>query len=77
MCIRDRFFDALSEANGLQMRFRGWQRPLSAYVNALAKAGLRITRMAEPEPDPDHPATQRLPERAQIPTFLWLELRHA
>lgn len=68
------FFDAVSEDNGLQMRFRGWQRPLSAYINALSEAGLDITRMEEPRPDPHHPASKRLPERNRIPTFLWLEL---
>ena len=62
-------------ANGLQMRFRGWTRPLSAYVNALANAGLLVSRMEEPRPDPDHPATLRLTERNSVPTFLWLELR--
>jgi len=62
-------------AHGLQMRFRGWTRPLSAYVNALANAGLLVSRMEEPRPDPDHPATLRLTERHTVPTFLWLELR--
>lgn len=63
------------DVSGLTMRFRGWTRPLSAYVNALADVGLLISRMEEPRPDPDHPATQRLAERNSIPTFLWLELR--
>jgi len=67
--------DSTVDANGLQMRFRGWTRPLSAYVNALADAGLFISRMGEPRPDPDHPATRRLVERNSVPTFLWLELR--
>lgn len=67
--------DAQVEANGLQMRFRGWTRPLSAYVNALADAGLFIARIEEPRPDPDHPATKRLAERNSVPAFLWLELR--
>ncbi|MEL7204833.1 MAG: class I SAM-dependent methyltransferase [Pseudomonadota bacterium] len=62
-------------ANGLIMRFRGWMRPLSAYVNACADAGLFVTRMEEPRPDPAHPATLRLTEQNSVPTFLWLELR--
>lgn len=62
-------------ANGLKMRFRGWTRPLSVYVNALANAGLFVSRMEEPRPAPDHPATLRLTERNSVPTFLWLELR--
>lgn len=66
--------DAQVEAEGLSMRFRGWLRPLSAYVNALADAGLIIKRMEEPRPDPAHPATQRMKQRNSIPTFLWLEL---
>lgn len=68
-------FDATAEAEGLEMRFRGWQRPLNAYVNAFATVGLGITRMNEPQADPDHPASRRLVEWAHLPMFLWLELR--
>ena len=67
--------DTEVEVDGLKMRFRGWTRPFSAYVNALAVAGLFVSRMEEPRPDPDHPATLRLTERNSVPTFLWLELR--
>lgn len=67
--------DSEVAVNGLQMRFRGWTRPLSVYVSALANAGLFVSRMEEPRPDPDYPATQRLNERNSVPTFLWLELR--
>lgn len=67
--------DAEVAANGLTMRFRGWTRPLSTYVNAFADAGLFVSRMEEPRPDPNHPATLRLTERDSVPTFLWLKLR--
>ena len=68
-------FDDEIVSNGLTMRFRGWRRPLSHYVNALAAAGLVIARMDEPAPDPAHPATARLPDTRKLPLFLWLELR--
>lgn len=69
--------DATFERDGLTMRFRGWRRPLSAYVNALSAAGLRLTRMEEPQPDPSHPATDRLDRGKRLPMFLWMELRRA
>ncbi|MEM8632387.1 MAG: methyltransferase domain-containing protein [Pseudomonadota bacterium] len=67
--------DETMQRDGLTMRFHGWRRPLCDYVNALARAGLVITRMAEPAPDPVHPATQRLDNGRVMPIFLWLELR--
>lgn len=67
--------DIETESNGRSMRFRGWQRPLSAYINACAQAGLFVARVCEPEPDPTHPATQRMPDSTIVPMFLWLELR--
>ncbi|MEO1678226.1 MAG: class I SAM-dependent methyltransferase [Pseudomonadota bacterium] len=67
-------FDETFTRNGLEMRFRGWMRPLSDYVNTLAEAGLAISRMAEPEPDPQHPVTQRLTNGRVRPVFLWLDL---
>ena len=60
---------------GLDMRFAGWRRPMSDYVAALSDAGLAITAMAEPAPDPDHPKTATLPHGAPLPVFLWLEAR--
>ncbi|MEL6211076.1 MAG: class I SAM-dependent methyltransferase, partial [Pseudomonadota bacterium] len=60
---------------GLEMRFAGWRRPMSAYVAALSAAGLAITAMAEPRPDPDHPKTATLTRGPTLPVFLWLEAR--
>ncbi|MEO0712865.1 MAG: class I SAM-dependent methyltransferase [Pseudomonadota bacterium] len=65
--------DVTLEDNGLSMRFCGWRRPLSAYVNALSAAGLAMTRMAEPAPDPAHPAAGRFPAAQTTPMFLWME----
>lgn len=68
-------FDVALESNGRSMRFRGWQRPLSAYISACAQAGLFLARICEPRPDPKHPAAQRNPDGTIVPMFLWLELR--
>ncbi|MEL6167815.1 MAG: class I SAM-dependent methyltransferase [Pseudomonadota bacterium] len=67
--------DVEVETDGLSMRFHGWRRPLSAYVNVLAETGLRMARMEEPKADPSHPATERFSLRLQLPTFLWMDLR--
>lgn len=63
--------------NGLEMRFRGWRRPLSAYINALAATGLAIVGMAEPAPQASHPVTSRLTNGKEVPLFLWMEARLA
>lgn len=68
-------FDVEITGDGPTMRFRGWQRPLSDYVNACTAAGLFIERMHEPLPDPNHPVTAKHPDWTQVPLFLWLELR--
>jgi len=68
-------FDVDIAGDGPSMRFRGWQRPLGDYINACAAAGLYVARMCEPQPDPDHPVTAKHPDWAQVPLFLWLELR--
>lgn len=68
-------FDQTVERNGLTMRFQGWERPMSVYVNALCAAGFRITRMAEPAPEPDHPVTRRLKSGQVTPNILWIEAR--
>jgi len=74
-CFVARPVDDTMERDGLTMRFCGWRRPLSDYVNAFARAGLVVTRMSEPAPDPDHPASERFTKGHVIPIFLWLELR--
>lgn len=71
-----RFFDEhVMDRNGLAMRFRGWARPLSAYVAAIADAGLAVTRMEEPRPAPDHPWAGHDDRWRHLPLFLWLEAR--
>lgn len=60
--------------HGLKMHFSGWMRPLSAYAEALSRAGFAIARLAEPQPDPDHPWTQGSRWQA-LPLFLWIEAR--
>jgi hypothetical protein len=49
-------------------------RPLSFYINALAGAGLVVTRMEEPSPPPGFlaAAVQEYPEAASIPRLLLL-----
>ena len=60
------------DRDGLQMRFRGWMRPLSTYADALTDAGLVITRLDEPRPDPDH-VWSKDSRWIDLPLFLWLE----
>jgi len=48
-------------------------RPLSIYVNALAEAGLVVTRMEEPAPPPGFlAAAAEYPEAATIPRLMFL-----
>lgn len=72
--LAHRMADTISR-DGLDMTFAGWRRPISAYVTALSSAGLAITRMAEPAPDPDHPKTASLNRARRFPLFLWIEAR--
>jgi hypothetical protein len=51
-------------------------RPLSRYVNALAKQGLLVERMVEPPPPPGFLArAPEYPDAATIPRLLLLVLR--
>lgn len=67
-----RHFDhPVTDAEGLRMHFVGWQRPMSAYTDALLRAGARLQRLEEPQPDPAHPwANARW---RKLPLFLWIE----
>ncbi len=65
-----RRFDEVWERDGLKMHFAGWAAPLQHYFAALAAAGLAVTALREPEPEPK--AGQ---ERSALPVFLWLEAR--
>ena len=53
-------------------------RPLSRYINALADAGLRLTRMEEPAPPPGFLArAQEYQDAATIPRLLMLRCQRA
>ncbi|GBE64623.1 methyltransferase [Mycobacterium sp. MFM001] len=67
-----RRFEGVEERDGLQMRFAGWSQPLEAYTAALTDAGLAITALREPIPDP---AYERMEQWTRMPLFLWLEAR--
>ncbi|BBZ12450.1 class I SAM-dependent methyltransferase [Mycobacterium branderi] len=67
-----RRFEGVEERDGLRMRFAGWSQPLEAYAAALTDAGLAITALREPIPDP---AYEHLERWTRMPLFLWLEAR--
>lgn len=46
------YFEETFERGGLTMTFAGWTHPLQDYADALEVAGLQITRLREPTPDP-------------------------
>ncbi len=71
-----RALDVVAEDGGITMHFRGWSRPLGAYLTAITGAGGVITRVAEPQPDPDHPWAAETRWR-QLPLFLWVEARRS
>jgi SAM-dependent methyltransferase len=55
--VRDRYFDVheiVEEWNvgGQQMQVRFWHRPLRAMIAAIADAGLSLTTLDEPDPQP-------------------------
>jgi SAM-dependent methyltransferase len=67
-------FTASETRDGLTMTFKGWAMPLSAYADLIAAAGLAITRLSEPRPDPAsgwHGTTKW----SGAPLFLWIEAR--
>lgn len=66
-----RFDYPVVDQDGIKMHFVGWQRPISAYSDALARAGAHITRIVEPQPDPNHPWSND--RWRKLPLFLWLE----
>ncbi|QQA44167.1 class I SAM-dependent methyltransferase [Pelagovum pacificum] len=70
-CLSARRFDETEERGGLAMRFGGWARPMSHYVTALCGAGLVVTAMDEPRPEPSSEVARRWSKR---PLFLWMSL---
>jgi 2-polyprenyl-3-methyl-5-hydroxy-6-metoxy-1,4-benzoquinol methylase len=67
-------FESVEERHGLRMRFAGWSQPLEAYAAALADAGLAITAIREPCPDPGQ-GQDRHRHSMRVPLFLWLKAR--
>lgn len=67
------YMETSVETRGVAMHFRAWRRPISAYVEALSQAGLAVTRLAEPQPNHDHPWTKNAPRWHGLPLFLWIE----
>src|SRR6201981_284887 len=45
-------FEGTEERKGLKMHFAGWSQPLETYMAALENAGLAITSLREPVPEP-------------------------
>lgn len=67
-------FESTEERDGLRMRWAGWSQPLEAYAAALEEAGLAITSLREPQPDPGK-AAGSLSRWTRLPLFLWLRAR--
>jgi len=70
----DRPVDAQVRSQGRAMHFAGWARPLTAYTQALARAGFADLALHEPQASPD-PASERHEKWRRLPLFLWLEAR--
>ncbi|BCH32518.1 hypothetical protein MesoLjLc_44480 [Mesorhizobium sp. L-8-10] len=63
-------FEGADEHGGLAMQFAWWSQPLQA---ALEAAGLAITALREPIPDPVK--GDRLDRWAHLPLSLWFNAR--
>jgi SAM-dependent methyltransferase len=69
-------FTGADHRDGLTMNFKGWTMPLFEYADLIAQAGLVITRIAEPRPDPASP-WPNAEKWSRNPLFLWIEARRA
>ena len=67
-------FEGVEQRGGLRMHFVGWSQPLEDYAEALRGAGLAITALREPRPDPGV-AGEQLRHGTRMPYFLWLKVR--
>lgn len=67
-------FEETMVQDGLEMSFFGWSQPLQNYAAALEQAGLAITSIKEPVPDPKS-TPDRLKNWQRLPLFLWLKAR--
>ena len=67
-------FEGSEERAGLTMHFAGWSQPLQDYMAALQAAGLAVTALREPQPDPEA-AQDRMRLCTRMPLFLWLKAR--
>jgi hypothetical protein len=68
-----RRFEQRFERDGLEITFRSWLYPLSAYAEALEESGFVIDRIDEPTPASE--AVSRRPALApwvRIPMFLFI-----
>jgi hypothetical protein len=63
--------DTVVEIRGVPMHFRGWRRPRSAYFDAVTGAGLHVSKIAEPQPDPDAAFTRNATRWNGLPLFFW------
>jgi SAM-dependent methyltransferase len=68
-----RRYDVRFERNGLEMTFSSWRYPLSAYAEAVERAGLVIDRIKEPLPASTAVSARPEWKKAErIPMFLFL-----
>lgn len=67
-------FDETVTEGGLTMRFRGWKRPLSAYINAIIAAGFTLTALREPMPS-NTTGWHGYEKWKSLPLFLWIDAR--
>ncbi len=64
-----RQMDQTVTRDGITFRFRGWTRPLEAYVGSLRRAGFVIDNLREPRPNTEE---GRLARWHRVPMFLFL-----
>jgi SAM-dependent methyltransferase len=68
-------FEGVEKCDGQRIGFAGWwSQPLEAYADSLTSAGLAITALREPQPEP-RVGEDRLLQWSRVPLFLWLEAR--
>ncbi len=69
-------FDETVARGGVEMRFIGTDRPLSAYTGALAASGFAIEELSEPRPGADWPAHHpEIADAYDTPFFLHIRAR--
>lgn len=71
-----RHFNGTETRDGHDMHFAGWSRPLEDYIAALHGAGLVITELREPRPDPAAARAAAVQQWDRMPLFLWINAEH-